>query len=85
MVVVGPGCILTSPDLMRSSARHPAGPYGQLAQKRKSGTHCWGREVSTQFKQQFVIAVTASPLVGCVVCSQLDMHVLFIYVKYSVI
>ena len=33
----------------------------------KSGPHCWGREVLTQFVQQLVTAVTAPPLVGCVV------------------
>ena len=35
----------------------------------KSGPHCWGREGSTQFAQQFLSAVTAPPLVGCVVWS----------------
>ena len=33
-VVVGPGFVWTSPAFMRSSASHPAGPHGQLAQKR---------------------------------------------------
>ena len=35
----------------------------------KSGPHCWGRGGSTQFAQQLEFAVTASPLVGCVVWS----------------
>ena len=35
----------------------------------KSVTNCWGREVSTQFTQQFVTAVTAPPRVGYVVWS----------------
>ena len=38
----------------------------------KWGPYCWGREVSTQFAQQFVTGVTASPLVGCVVWSTLQ-------------
>ena len=69
-VVVGPGFVSTSPTFMRSSVSHPAGPHGRLAKKNgKSGSHCWGREVSTQFAQQFVTAVTAPPLIGCVVWS----------------
>ena len=31
-VVVGPGCVSTPPDFMRSSASHPAGSQGRLAQ-----------------------------------------------------
>ena len=30
----------------------------------KSGTHCWGREGSTQFAPQLESAMTAPPLVG---------------------
>ena len=33
----------------------------------KSGPHCWRREVSAEFAQQFVTAVIAPPLVGYVV------------------
>ena len=33
----------------------------------KSVPHCWGRGGSTQFAQQLESAVTAPPLVGCVV------------------
>ena len=33
-VVVGPGFISTSPAFIRSSASHPVGPHGRLAQKR---------------------------------------------------
>ena len=39
----------------------------------KSGPHCWGRGGSTQFAQQLESAVTAPPLVGCVVWS-LELH-----------
>ena len=65
--VVGPGLVSTSPSFVNSSASHPAGPHGRHAQKNgKSGPHCWGREGSTQFAQQFV---TAPSLVCCVVWS----------------
>ena len=37
----------------------------------KLGSHCWGRGGSTQFAQQLESAVTAPPLVDCVVWSQL--------------
>ena len=73
--VVGPGLVSTSPAFVSSSASHPVGPHGRHAQKTgmpkngKSGPHCWGREGSTQFAQQFLSAVTAPPLVGCVVWS----------------
>ena len=43
----------------------------------KSAPHWWGREVSTQFAQQFVSAVIAPPLVGCVVWSHIDSLILF--------
>ena len=39
----------------------------------KSGPHCWGRRGSTQFAQQLEFAVTAPPLVGCVVWSQYNL------------
>ena len=67
---------------MRSSASYPAGPHGRLAQKNgKSGPHCWGREGSTQFAQQFVTALTGPPLVGCVVWSQFIITlILLLYV-----
>ena len=35
----------------------------------KSGPHCWGRGGLTQFAQRLESAVTAPPLVGCVVWS----------------
>ena len=70
--VVGPGLVSTSPAFVSSSASHSAGPHGRHAKKNgKSGPHCWGREGSTQFAQQFLSAVTAPPLVGCVVWSQI--------------
>ena len=34
LVVVGPGLVSTSPAFVSSSASHPAGPHGRLAQKR---------------------------------------------------
>ena len=69
-VVVGPGFVSTSPAIMRSSARHPAGPHGRLAKKSKSGPHYWRRDVWTPFSQQLAKStVTALPLVGCVVWS----------------
>ena len=68
--VVGPGLVSTSPVYVSSNASHPAGPHGRHAQKNgKSGSHCWGRGGSTQFAQQLESAVTAPPLVGCVVWS----------------
>ena len=35
----------------------------------KLGPHCWGRDVSTLLVRQFLTAVTAPPVVGCVVWS----------------
>ena len=68
--VVGPGLVSTSPAFVSSSASHPAGPHGRHAPKNvKSGPHSWGRGGSTQFAQQLESAVTAPPLVGCVVWS----------------
>ena len=68
--VVGPGLVSPSPAFVSSSASHPAGPYDRHAQKNgKSGPHYWRREGSTQFAQQLKSAVTAPPLVGCVIWS----------------
>ena len=73
--VVGPGLVSTPPAFVSNSASHPAGPHGRHAQKNgKSGPHCWGRGGSTQFAQQFEFAVTAPPLVGCVVWSYYKGH-----------
>ena len=70
--VVGPGLVSTSPAFVSSSTSHPAGPHGRHAQKNgKSGPQNWGRGGSTQFAQQLESAVTAPPLVGCVVWSLL--------------
>ena len=64
------GLVSTSPAFVSNSASHPAGPHGRHAQKNgKSGPHYWGRGGSTQFAQQLDSAVTAPPLVGCVVWS----------------
>ena len=65
--VVGPGLVSTSPTFVSNSASHPAGPHAK--KNGKSGPHCWGRRGSTQFTQQLESAVTAPPLVGCVVWS----------------
>ena len=79
--VVGPGLVSTSPAFVSNSASHPAGPHGRHAKKNgKSGPHCWGRGGSTQFAQQLESAVTAPPLVGCVVWS----HVIHIFTNTMV-
>ena len=62
--VVGPGLVSTSHAFVSSSTSQPAGPH-------KSGPHYWGRGGSTQFAQQPESAVTAPPLVDCVVWSLL--------------
>ena len=61
--VVGPGLVSTSPAFASNSASHPAGAHGRHAQK----TVNRGRGGSTQFAQRLEFAVTAPPLVGCVV------------------
>ena len=61
--VVGPGLVSTSPAFMSSSASHPAGPHDRQATK----TVNWAP--STQCAQQLESAVTAPPLVGCLVWS----------------
>ena len=67
------GLVSTSPAFVRWRASHLVGPHGRLAQKNgKSDPYCWGRMGSTKFALQFVAAVTAPPLVGCVVCSHCD-------------
>ena len=68
--VVGPGLVSTSPAFVSSSASHPAGPHGRHAQKTVNRAPiAGGRGGSTQFAQQLESAVTAPPLVGCVVWS----------------
>ena len=69
--VVGPGLVSTSPAFVSNSASHPAGPHGRHAQNGKSGPHFWVQGGSTQFAQQLESAVTATPLVGCVIWCQL--------------
>ena len=76
--VVEPGLVSTSPAFVSNSARHPTGQHGRHAQKNgKSGPHCWGLGGSTKFAQQLEFAVTAPPLVGCVVWS------LYQYIIYT--
>ena len=67
--VVGPGMVSTSPAFVSSSASHPAVRMTGMPKNSKSGPHCWGRGGSTQFAQPLESAVTAPPLVGCVVWS----------------
>ena len=64
--VVGPGLVSTSPAFVSNNASHLAGPHGRHAQKTVNRAPRGG---STQFAQQFEFAVTAPPLVGCVVWS----------------
>ena len=64
--VVGPGLVSTSPAFVSSS--HPAGPHDRHAQK-TGAPLLGGREGLTQFAQQLESAVTAPPLVDCVVWS----------------
>ena len=75
--VVGPGMVSTPPAFVSNSASHPACPKNG-----KSGSHCWGRGGSTQFAQQLESAVTAAPLVGCVVISSsLSANILSISIE----
>ena len=72
--VVGPGLVSTSPAFVSSSASHPAGPHGRHAQKtvNRAPIAGGGGGGSTQFAQQLETTVTAPPLVGCVVWSQMS-------------
>ena len=84
--VVGPGLISTSHAFVSNSASHPAAPHGRHAQKNgKSSPHCWGRGGSTQFAQQLEFAVTAPPLVGCIVWSQHYMMNICINKSFNII
>ena len=67
---VGPGGVLDMCLCVTRFCEQQRQPSsGSAYQKNgKSGPHCWGREGSTQFAQQLESAVTAPPLVGCVVC-----------------
>ena len=65
--VVGPGLVSTSPAFLSSSTSRSAWPA--CPKNGKSGPHCWGRGGLTQFAQELESAVTAPPLVGCVVWS----------------
>ena len=65
--VVRPGLVWISPAFLSSSGS--ARPASQ--KNGKLGPHFWGRGGLTQFAQQFESAVTAAPLVGCVVWSLL--------------
>ena len=66
-VVVRPGLGSTSPAFMRSSASQPAGRHDPLALKNgRSGPHCWGWELSTQFAQRF--ASDCDSFTACMRC-----------------
>ena len=68
--VVGPGLVLKSSAFVSSGDQPSSGSAWPARPKNgKSGPHCWGRGGSTQFTQQLESAVTAPPLVGCVVWS----------------
>ena len=66
----GPVCLcgVSSPVVVLGPSSGSAWPA--CPKNGKSGPHCWGRGGSTQFAQQLESAVTAPPLVGCVVWSQ---------------
>ena len=69
--VVGHGLVSTSSAFVRNSASHSAGPHDRHAKKTVNrALIAGGRGGSTQFAQQLESAVTAPPLVGCVVWSQ---------------
>ena len=70
-VVVGPRFVSTAPAFMRSTPAIQRVRRTGLPQNSDSSYHCWGQEVSTQFAQKFVTAVTAPPLVCCVVWSHI--------------
>ena len=78
--VVGPGLVSTSTALVSSSASHPEGPHGRHAQKMVNRAPiAGGGEVRHNFAQQLESAVTAPPLVGCVVLS----HILIVIYIFS--
>ena len=73
--VVGPGLVLDITRFCEQQRQPSSGSAWPACPKNgKSDPHCWGREGSTQFAQQFLYAVTAPPLVGCVVWSQESCH-----------
>ena len=69
--VVGPGLVSTSPRFCEQQRQPSNGSAWPACPKNgRSGPHCWGQGGSTQFVHQLEFAVTALPLVGCVVWSQ---------------
>ena len=64
--VVGHGLVSTSPAFVSSSANHSAGPHDRHAQKtiNRAPIAAGGK---VRHNLQLVSAVTAPPLVGCVV------------------
>ena len=82
--VVGPGLVSTSPAFVSSSASHPAGPHGRHAQKTVNRAPiAGGGRVRHNLPQQFLSAVTAPPLVGCVVWSR--YHTLSTFIHCSMV
>ena len=57
--------VSTSPAFVSSSASHPAGPHAKKPVNRAPTPG--GGKIRHNFAQQLESAVTASPLVGCVV------------------
>ena len=73
-------CVWVFVDITRfyEEQRHPSSGFAWPAFTKhcKSGPHCWGRDGSTQFAQQFV-----TPLVCCVVWSRFIAILRFISKK----
>ena len=89
-VVVGPGFASRSPSHIIQRVRMAGLPKTTVIH------HCWGREVSPLFTQQFLTAMTAPPLIVCVVWSQpcylilvihslLSYHCYLIFVIFSLL
>ena len=82
--VVGPGLVSTSPSFVSSSASHPAGPHGRLAQKTVNRAPiAGGGKVRHNLHSSFESTVTAPPLVGCVVWSHILFPVVVFWEKYK--
>ena len=67
--VVGPGLVDITLFCEQQRKLSSGSAWPACTKNGKSGPHYWGRGGSTQFAQQLEFAVTAPPLVGCVVWS----------------